>query len=273
MKLITVPGARLAYDEAGTGAPVVLVHGTGAQASTWGGTVEDLAAGGYRVIAYDRRGYGRSEHRPVRDYRTHVTDLAAVVEAVAAEHGGRAHIVGWSSGGNTALALGVAHPELCRSLVIVEAPWHGLRGATPDLLATLGRAKVAQLRGRRREATAMFFRWAAWLRGGGNGFDAAPPAEQEELLGNSASVLAELDPHPFGLMMEHIPTAKLAAIPVPITWLLGTESRDWFGTLYGRVARQVPGIRCERIEGAGHLTHIDAPEAFAAAVLDAVRAS
>lgn len=56
MKLITVPGARLAYDEAGTGAPVVLVHGTGAQASTWGGTVEDLAAGGYRVIAYDRRG-------------------------------------------------------------------------------------------------------------------------------------------------------------------------------------------------------------------------
>ena len=73
---IRAPGCELIYDELGTGEPLVLVHGTGAQASTWRGPVGDLAAGGYRVIAYDRRGFGRSTHRPVRDYRVHVADLA-----------------------------------------------------------------------------------------------------------------------------------------------------------------------------------------------------
>ena len=62
------------YDELGSGRPLVLVHGTGADAATWGRTVTDLAQA-YRVIAYDRRGYGRSTHDPVRDYRVHAGDL------------------------------------------------------------------------------------------------------------------------------------------------------------------------------------------------------
>jgi pimeloyl-ACP methyl ester carboxylesterase len=266
MGRIPVDGAELVFDERGTGAPLVLVHGTGAQASSWGRAVDDLAAGGYRVIAYDRRGYGRSAHRPVRDYRVHVADLAAVVEHVGAP----AHVFGWSSGGNTALALAVARPELFRSLVVLEAPWHGLRGATPDLLVALGKAKLAQLRGRRREASAQFFRWASGLRDGSNGYDRLPAAAQEELAGNAAVVLAELDPHPFGLMMEHIATARLADVPVPITWLLGGESRDWYGRLQARVQRAAPGIRAERIAGVGHLAHVEAPEAFAEAVLRAL---
>jgi pimeloyl-ACP methyl ester carboxylesterase len=260
---ILVDGAELVYDESGEGEPLVLVHGTGAQASSWGRTVDDLAAGGYRVLAYDRRGYGRSAHRPVRDYRVHVRDLAAVLEHV----GTPARVLGWSSGGNTVLALAASRPELFRSIVIMEAPWHGLRGVTPGLLAALGKAKVAQLRGRHREAATHFFRWASGLRDGSNGFDRAPVAVQEEVLANARSVLAELDPHPFGLMMEHVPTARLAGIPAPITWLLGNESRDWYGALHAKVVRVVPRVRTERIPGAGHLAHVEAPEAFAAAVL------
>src|SRR2546423_9719050 len=167
---IPVPGCELIYDELGTGEPLVLVHGTGAQASTWRGTVGDLAAGGYRVIDYDRRGFGRSTHRPVRDYRVHVADLAAVIEGVGAP----AHVLGWSSGGNVALALAVARPDLYRPLAIVQAPWHGLRRATPALVAVLVRAKLSQLRGRRREAAVIFFRWVSGLRDGGNGFDRLP---------------------------------------------------------------------------------------------------
>lgn len=266
MGRIEVDGAELAFDEQGAGEPLVLVHGTGAQASSWGRSVGDLAAGGYRVLAYDRRGYGRSAHRPVRDYRLHVADLAAVIEHAGAP----AHVFGWSSGGNTALALGVQRPELFRSLVVLEAPWHGLRGATPDLLAALGKAKVAQARGHTREATAQFFRWASGLRDGSNGFDRLPAAAQEELHGNGAVVLAELDPYPFGLMMEHVATSRLADRPFPITWLLGAESRDWYGRLHARVEQAVPGIRTERLPGVGHLAHLEAPEVFAAAVLRAL---
>lgn len=266
METIPVAGAELACDVHGTGEPLVLVHGTGAQASSWGRTVGDLAAGGHRVYAYDRRGYGRSTHPPVRDYRLHIADLAAVIEHAGAP----AHVVGWSSGGNTALALATQRPELVRSLVIMEAPWHGLRGATPDLLGALGKAKIAQLRGRPRDAAAAFLRWASGLRDGSNGYDRIPRAAQDELLGNAACVLAELDPHPFGLMMEHIPTARIAQIPVPITWLLGAESRSWYGTLHDRVRKAAPAVRTERIPRAGHLAHTEEPAAFAAAVLRAV---
>ncbi|MGH3865290.1 MAG: alpha/beta fold hydrolase [Pseudonocardiaceae bacterium] len=262
-----VPGGELVYDEQGVGEPLVLVHGTGAQASTWGGVVGDLAAGGYRVIAYDRRGYGRSIHRPVRDYRVHVADLAAVVEHVGAP----VHVLGWSSGGSTALALASERPDLCRGVVVVEATWHGLRYATGDFLGVCGRLKLAQLRGHRREAAAIFFRWVSGLRDGRNGFDALPAAEREVLLANGRAVLAELDGHPFGSPIEYISTKKLAAIRVPITWMLATETRtEWFRKLHAKAVQVAPNIRSERIVGAGHFTHLDAPKEFAATVLHAV---
>jgi pimeloyl-ACP methyl ester carboxylesterase len=260
----------LVFDEHGSGAPLVLVHGTGAQARTWGGAVSDLAAGGYRIIAYDRRGCGRSVHRPVRDYRIHVADLAAVIEHVGAP----AHLLGWSSGGNTALALAVQRPDLCRCVVVIEPSWHGLRHATFDLAAMVGRVKLDQVRGRPREAAARFYRWVSGFREGGNGFDALPAAQRDVLLDNTPAALADLDPHPFGLLMEHIPTAKLATIPAPITWLLGTQTRsEWFRRCHASAVRVAPGIRTERIAGAGHLLPCEAPEKFAVTVLHAVGAT
>jgi pimeloyl-ACP methyl ester carboxylesterase len=267
MDVISVPGARLAFDQAGAGTPLVLVHGTGARASSWGGLPGDLAAGGYRVIAYDRRGYGRSAHPPVRDYRVHVDDLAAVL-AFAGEP---AHVLGWSSGGNTALALAVRRPALFRSLVVMEAPWHGLRAPTPAMLGALARAKVAQVRGRARDGAVHFLRWASGLTDGTNTYDAMDAAHREELLAHAAVILAELDPHPFGLMMEHIPSSRLSGLPFPVTWLLGDASMPWYGKLHGRVARAAPAIRTARVPG-GHIAHLDDPEAYAAAVLRAVAA-
>ena len=269
MVMLPVPGAALVYDEVGDGVPLVLVHGTGADASTWDGVVPALAAAGHRVVTYDRRGYRRSTHPPVRDYRLHVDDLAALIEDV----GGAAHVLGWSSGGNTALALSIERPELFASLVVLEAPWHGLRHATPSLLGALGRAKLAQARGHREQAATAFFRWASGRQDGGNGFDDAEPEQQQALLANSANVLAELDPHPHGLMMEHLATSRLAGTGVPTTWLLGERSRDWYRRLQSRVVHAAPSIRTVWVPGASHLAHLDAPEAFVSAVLDAVDAS
>jgi pimeloyl-ACP methyl ester carboxylesterase len=139
--------------------------------------------------------------------------------------GAPAHVFDWSSGGSTALALASERPELCRCVVVVEATWHGLRYATGDVLGVCGRLKLAQLRGHRREAAAIFFRWVSGLRDGRNGFDVRPVAEQDVLLANGRAVLVEIDGHPFGPLMEYMSTKKLAAIRVPITWLLGTETQ------------------------------------------------
>ena len=68
MPVLDVPGTALYYDSAGDGLPLILVHGSAVDGSTWDGVLPDLARD-HRVITYDRRGYGRSTHKPVRDHR------------------------------------------------------------------------------------------------------------------------------------------------------------------------------------------------------------
>lgn len=58
----------------------------------------------------------------------------------------------------------------------------------------------------------------------------------------------------------------MAAIPVPITWILGEESSPWMAGLHDRVVRRRPDIRTVRIPGAGHLAHLDRPAEFVAAI-------
>jgi pimeloyl-ACP methyl ester carboxylesterase len=267
MPALDVHGASLSYRVTGDGPPLVLVHGSGTDATTWDGVTAGLATE-HRVIGYDRRGYGRSRHAPVRDHRVHARDLVAVLERVA---GRPAVVVGWSSGGNVALAAAVERPELVAGLVVVEAPFHGLRHADRHVLATALRLKLTQLRGRRLAAAEVFYRFGSALRSGGNGYDLAPEEVRRNLRDNAEPVLAEWDPHPFGVMHEHVPLRAVAALDVPVTWVLGEESSPWLAGLHDRVVRRRPGTRTVRIAGAGHLTHLDRPAEFVAAVRDASR--
>lgn len=196
MPKLTVDGASLGHRTTGEGPPLVLVHGSGTDSTTWDGVLDDLARD-FAVTVYDRRGYGRSTHAPVRDHRIHARDLAAVLEQVV---GRPAVVVGWSSGGNIALATAVDRPELFASLVVVEAPLHGLRHPDRHVLATAARLKLLQARGRKVEAAEVFFRFGSALRSGGNSYDNAPEDVRQNLRAHALPVLAEWDPHPFGVM-------------------------------------------------------------------------
>lgn len=79
--LPTADGTRLFYNDWGSGRPVVLIHGWPLDADMWEYQVPDLVAAGYRVVAYDRRGFGRSD-QPAGgyDYDTLADDLAAVMQ-------------------------------------------------------------------------------------------------------------------------------------------------------------------------------------------------
>jgi non-heme chloroperoxidase len=80
------------------GEPVVLIHGWPLNADSWDDVANDLAGAGYRTIAYDRRGFGRSD-QPWEgyDYDTLADDLDAVLDGCAGEH--PATLVGFSMGG------------------------------------------------------------------------------------------------------------------------------------------------------------------------------
>jgi pimeloyl-ACP methyl ester carboxylesterase len=265
--LLDLPGVRLRYDVSGQGPPLVLVHGSAVDRNTWSGVVPELSRT-HTVITFDRRGYGESSHHPVRNHKLHANDLIAVLEKVAKKP---ACVVGWSSGGNVALAVAVRRPELFSALVVVEAPFHGQRHMDAAVLRTLLRLKFQQLRGRHVEALEEFLRFGSALRSGGNIYDRLPAPAREELRRYPHQVLAEWDPHPFGVMHEHVSSRSVAAITVPVTWVLGGESSPWLVRLHDYVKRRRPDITTVVIPGASHLVHIDNPTQFIETVNNSAR--
>src|SRR5205807_5926921 len=112
-------GEKLYYREAGSGPPLLLIHGTGGHADAFDKIVTPLAER-YRVIAYDRRGHSRSAAmmHPSKDYfRHHADDAAALLRKLKAAP---AAVLGWSGGGVVALTLAVRHPDVVSRLVLYE---------------------------------------------------------------------------------------------------------------------------------------------------------
>ena len=113
-RVIEHDGARIWYAVAGTGMPVVLLHGGLGSSDNWGHQIDALADAGYRAILIDARGHGRS----TRDERalTHTLFAADVLAVMDAEHVAAAPIVGWSDGAIIALQLAVSAPERVRGV-------------------------------------------------------------------------------------------------------------------------------------------------------------
>ncbi|HTG38742.1 alpha/beta hydrolase [Sphingomonas sp.] len=119
----TKDGTDLYVKDWGSGRPVVLVHGWPLNADSWEPQAIALAEAGYRAIAYDRRGFGRSgQPWSGHDYDTYADDLAAVLEAADATGG--VGLVGFSMGGGEVARYmsrhggrGVTHAALIGSVV------------------------------------------------------------------------------------------------------------------------------------------------------------
>ena len=96
-KIITADQTELYVKDWGTGQPVILIHGWPLSSDSWDDQAVALANAGYRAIAYDRRGFGRSSQPwSGYDYDTLTDDLAAVIEHTGAKD---AVLVGFSMGG------------------------------------------------------------------------------------------------------------------------------------------------------------------------------
>jgi pimeloyl-ACP methyl ester carboxylesterase len=111
--------------EHGSGPPLLLIHGGGEDSSMFGPQAEALAAAGYRVITYDRRGTGRSgrEDWPGRGANPHADDAGALLRKLDAPS---AVVLGVSSGGVIAMALADRHPEAVERVVAWEPPAIGV---------------------------------------------------------------------------------------------------------------------------------------------------
>jgi pimeloyl-ACP methyl ester carboxylesterase len=114
-----LPGRRLWYlDTGGSGTPVVLLHAASGSTLMWERQLPALRAAGYRVVAYDRVGWGRSELDDGAAPGTAADDLQGLLGLLRID---RFHLVGTAAGGFVAFDYALSFPERLRSLTVANS--------------------------------------------------------------------------------------------------------------------------------------------------------
>ena len=248
-------GYTIGYAEAGGGdaMPIVFLHGVGSDKSVWHPQL-DYFGGQRRAIAFDYPGYGDSDPAPGGTTRD---DYAAAILSAMSELGvERAHVCGLSLGGVIAIALHHAAPERCASLILADT-----FAKHPDGQAIYQRSTAASgdMRAMAEARTDVLLA------------QPADPAVRTEVI----ETMARIDPAAFRIGAEAVWIADQApraqAIRVPALVICGAEDTITPPALSHALVQIIPGARYEEIANAGHLTNLEQPDAFNAAVEGFIR--
>jgi pimeloyl-ACP methyl ester carboxylesterase len=176
---VALDGTPIAWTDAGTGSPLLLISGQGVDSSAWDGVLPAFAAD-HRVIVFDHRGTGASGAGDESGYTTRgfARDAVAVLDAAGV---GRAHVYGHSMGGRVAQWLALDAPERVASLVLGATTAGDLGGSPRSAAASADLASGEPLPGRkkapvREPAACTSARVAGTTRGASSRASGRPPS-------------------------------------------------------------------------------------------------
>jgi 3-oxoadipate enol-lactonase len=235
------------------GAPVVVLSNSlGATRGMWEPQVGPLAER-FRVITYDARGHGESPAPPgpyTLDDLVH--DLVAVLDEVGAE---RAHLVGLSLGGMTAMRLASRQPERVQSLVAV------CTSAKPDPQPFLDRAATVRSGGTAPLAAGIVSRWLT------------PPyaAEHPELVAQLEAMIAGCDDEAYACCAEVVARVDLrqdlGRITAPTLVVSGADDQALPPDHQRAIAAGMPGAELLTVSPGAHLANLEQARQITGALL------
>lgn len=253
---VDLSGVRVSYRRAGSGPPLLLLHGyVGDGLGTWKHQL-DVLSDEFTVIVWDAPGFGSSSDPPESFALADYADcLAALIGALNL---GSPHVCGLSFGGGLAIELYHRHPLLPRSLVLVSA-YAGWTGSLPPDVVEfrLSQAlRLADLPAEEliREVVPTLF----------------SPTAPSELVDRFAKGM--LDFHPAGLRATARSFARadlrdvLPTIDVPTLLVYGGEDVRAPRDVAEHMHEQIRGSKLVVIDGVGHVPNVEAPEGFESAV-------
>jgi pimeloyl-ACP methyl ester carboxylesterase len=222
----TINGAKLYYEDYGSGAPLVVLHGNGGSMAQLRHQIDFFRAT-RRVIGIDSRGHGRSELATKRlTYDQMAEDVARLLRDLRT---GPVDVIGWSDGGIIALTLALHHPDAVHALAISGA------NLTPEAL------KPDDLAGMKKELAEAQVKLAA----GDKSKDWALSAQLLDLM----------------ITQPHLTAAELDQIAKPILVMAGEH--DMIPEPHTRlIAASLRHAQLQIFAGASHAALLEQPEQF-----------
>ncbi|CAN5262744.1 alpha/beta fold hydrolase [soil metagenome] len=260
MDQMEIRGLDIAFERAGHGPLLVLLHGALSDGREWRRQLDGLSDE-FTVVAWDAPGCGRSSDPPETFRAPDYADcLAGFVGGLGL---GRPHVLGLSFGGVLALELYRWHPTVPVTLMLAStyAGWAG--SLSPEVVEQ-------RLRQALRELELPPEQWVPGLMA--DVFtDSAPP----ELIDEAAAITSEF--HPAGMrVMAHAFAAAdlrdvLPRVDVPTLLLWGAADRRSPPRVAEELHAKIPTSRLVVMPGVGHASNMEAPEAFNAEVRSFLR--
>jgi pimeloyl-ACP methyl ester carboxylesterase len=255
-RLIAAPdGAQIAVFAAGgprSGAaerpPLLLVHGTASDHTTWRVTAP-LLAESRAVFTVDRRGRGDSTDGPAYAIEREYEDITAIADVLARAGGGRVDVFGHSYGGRIGLGAALRSTAIRRLIVYEGAPVHVRRGRPSR--AQLARLEADLAAGRPDRMLDRFLRVEVGFDDAALAAYHANPVWPDRVAAAERTLLREL-------YAEASPEAGLAAlggVRQPVLLIQGSESVEWFHRGTRRLAARLDDVRVVEIAGAAHAAH------------------
>jgi pimeloyl-ACP methyl ester carboxylesterase len=250
-----LPGVRLWYrDSSGAGVPVVFMHAATGSSRVWEYQIAAFTAAGFRVIAFDRRGFGRTAIAPGGvQPGTAADDLHALMNHLKID---RFHLVGTAAGGFASVDYALSFPQRLRSLVIANS----IGGVQDEDYLELGR------RIRPPEFSAL----PADVRELGPSYRASNPDGTRRWLELERNNRAEGE-RPVQTMRNRVTFALLETMTVPTLLLTGGADLYVPPPVMQLFVKRIKGSESVVVPEAGHSTYWEQPEVFNRAVLAFIR--
>lgn len=251
MERVHLDGLSIAYQRAGSGPPLVLLHGYVADgAATWRHQIDDLSTD-FTVVAWDAPGAGQSSDPPESFGIDGYADcLAAFVTALGL---GRVHLVGLSFGGALALAFQHRHRALVQRLVLASA-YAGWRGSLPGEAAEARLAQALQLAQKPAREFVDALLPTMFAR----------PVSREDFEAFRAAMEAF---HPAGFRSMAAALAEdlrgsLADVDSPTLLIYGDRDERAPMPVAHQLRQAISNSRLAVLEGAGHVCNVELPRQF-----------
>ena len=256
---VSVPSATIAVEEFGAGPALVLIHAGVTDRRSWR-EVAALLADRYRVVTFDRRGFGETTHETASF--SPLADLLAVLDALEID---TAVVGGCSNGGRIAMQAAIGAGERVGGLVLIDTAVDDGKPAAPhgDELVTLFAAIREAEAGNDIEA-AIRLKAHLWLDGPLQSDGRVTGAARDLFLEMNRTAAAAV---PAGDEIGVDPTlAQLAGLRHPTLVIVGEYDVAPLVTSASTMASTLADARLVVIPDSAHLPMLDAPEAFSVAL-------